>query len=175
LAGVEIADLMARLGTRHNPRAWLFCIAGGGGGSAMKGLRRRQRPSHLHAALATESDADLAEWQRVVKLTIGRAGPTRLSFEQILQGQLPAIFVDYGEHILFFDGRVFDFGDKDRAHGLSLCPSVLDATLLKGCIGIEYGWRHADGCRCRFCVETEDLSTHMRLAQSSATQTRLSA
>jgi hypothetical protein len=141
----------------------------------MKGLRRWHGPSHLHAALPTQSTADLVEWQQVVKLTIGRAGSTRLSFEQARQSQLPAVFEDYGEHILILDGRVFVFGDRDRAHGLSLCPKVLDVTLLEGWIGIEYGWRHSDACRCRFCVGTEELSTRMGRAQRSATQTRLSA
>ena len=84
-------------------------------------------------------------------------GHTRLTFEQVRQSRMPAIFQKYGERVLFLDDRVFLF-DEDGDLGPEGGPTVIDASALEE-VGIEYGWRHASDCRCRFCGATEDQST----------------
>ena len=115
----------------------------------------RQR-SYVLLDSPTESRATPTAWQLVVRRTLRELGHTRLTFEQVRQSRVPAIFQKYGERVLFLDDRVFLF-DEDGDLGPEGGPTVIDASALEE-VGIEYGWRHASDCRCRFCGATGDQS-----------------
>jgi hypothetical protein len=68
----------------------------------------------------------------------------RLSFEEVVQAGLPAAFRDFGEALVFLDGKLFDVSQPEAVVELPLD----DAGPVNG---LEFGWRHAVGCRCRFC------------------------
>ena len=93
-------------------------------------------------------------WQLVVKRTLRELGRTRLTFEQVRQTRVPAVFQKYGERVLFLDDRVFLFDEDDGDLGHSAGPTVIDASAIEE-VGIEYGWRHAYDCHCRFCAPPE--------------------
>jgi hypothetical protein len=101
-------------------------------------------------AIPTESRANPTSWQLVVKRTMRELGRTRLTFEQVRQTRVPAVFQKYGERVLFLDDRVFLFDGDDGDPGHSAGPTVIDASAIEE-VGIEYGWRHAYDCHCRFC------------------------
>ena len=119
-----------------------------------------RRHAHTSPALptesrttATESRATPTAWQLVMRRTMQELGRTRLTFEQVRQSRVPAIFQKYGERVLFLDDRVFLFDDEDGDLGPGAGPTVIDASALEE-VGIEYGWRHAYDCHCRFCAAT---------------------
>ena len=112
-----------------------------------------RRRSYALLDSPTESRATPTAWQLVVRRTMRELGHTRLTFEQVRQSRMPAIFQKYGERVLFLDDKVFLFDDDDGGPGLEADPTVIDASALEE-VGIEYGWRHASDCRCRFCSAT---------------------
>jgi hypothetical protein len=109
--------------------------------------------SHASLAGPAESRTDATAWQLVVRRTLRELGHTRLTFEQVRQSRMPAVFQNYGERVLFLDDRVFLFDDEDGGPGPGAGPTVIDASALEE-VGIEYGWRHAYDCRCSFCAAT---------------------
>jgi hypothetical protein len=112
-----------------------------------------RRRSYVSLDTPTESRSTPTAWQLVVRRTLRELGHTRLTFEQVRQSRVPAIFQKYGERVLFLDDRVFLF-DEDSGLGPEGGPTVIDASALED-VGIEYGWRHASDCRCLFCGATE--------------------
>jgi len=115
--------------------------------------RSARRRSHVSLDLPTESRATPTAWQLVVRRTMRELGQTRLTFEQVRQSRMPAIFQKYGERVLFLDDKVFLFDDEDGDPAPAAGPTVIDASALEE-VGIEYGWRHASDCHCRFCAAT---------------------
>ncbi len=112
-----------------------------------------RRHAHTSPVLPAESRTTPTAWQLVVRRTMRELGPTRLTFEQVRQSRVPAIFQKYGERVLFLDDRVFLFDEDDGDLGPGAGPTVIDASALEE-VGIEYGWRHAYDCHCRFCAAT---------------------
>lgn len=110
-----------------------------------------RRHTGAPSALPTESRVSPTSWQLVVKRTLRELGRTRLTFEQVRQTKVPAVFQKYGERVLFLDDRVFLFDEDDGELGHSAGPTVIDASAIEE-VGIEYGWRHAYDCHCRFCA-----------------------
>jgi len=74
-----------------------------------------------------------------------------LSLEEVRASGLPAFFFDYDEHLLYLDGELFDLSDGDAAWQADSRPQPLPRYILEDGVGIEYGWRHAADCACRFC------------------------
>jgi hypothetical protein len=85
---------------------------------------------------------------RVVRKTLAetRTSRRRLGFAEIVEAGLPAAFLDFGEVLVFIDGKLFDAQQPEAAQEL---PFDASSELT----GIEYGWRHAEACGCRFCGE----------------------
>jgi hypothetical protein len=83
----------------------------------------------------------------------GKSSATASGPRTVRQSRMPAIFQKYGERVLFLDDKVFLFDDEDDGQGREADPTVIDASALEE-VGIEYGWRHASDCRCRFCAAT---------------------
>jgi hypothetical protein len=86
-----------------------------------------------------------------------------LTLREVRESRLPAVFFDYGEALLYLDDQLFSLERVDgNGHGpgkVAFIPSPMPRQVLESGVGIEHGWRHADGCRCRFCsVQTRKLA-----------------
>jgi hypothetical protein len=71
----------------------------------------------------------------------------RLSFEEVLEAGLPAVYQQYGDRLLYMDGRIFDASDPSS---LAEIPLIV-AGAAEQAVGVEFGWRHAGDCPCLFC------------------------
>jgi hypothetical protein len=80
-----------------------------------------------------------------------RPGRVVLTFEEVIASRRPAVFAEFGDFLLYLDGRVFILEDADLLAGAGAALPVLDQSLLVHAVGIECGWRHDEGCACRFC------------------------
>lgn len=69
-----------------------------------------------------------------------------LSLEDVVRAGLPGFFRDYGDQLVYLDGRILDATD-----GVVLYESVGEARDALRAVGLEYGWRHAADCRCAVC------------------------
>ena len=71
----------------------------------------------------------------------------RLSFDEVLTIGMPAVYENQGDRLLYLDGAIFDASDPAKlAHEQ---PLMAGPTLQA--LGIEFGWRHLDGCACVIC------------------------
>jgi hypothetical protein len=72
----------------------------------------------------------------------------RLSLADVVNAGLPAVYQQYGEQLIYLDGRIFDASDPSSPAETSL--------LVEGdadqAVGVEFGWRHAGDCSCPFCA-----------------------
>jgi hypothetical protein len=71
----------------------------------------------------------------------------RLSFEEVLEAGLPAVYQQYGDRLLYMDGRIFDASDPSS---LAEIPLIV-AGAAEQAVSVEFGWRHAGDCPCLFC------------------------
>ena len=80
---------------------------------------------------------------------------------------LPAVYQDFGEHLLYRDGSIFD-----AAHGAPAETPILKVDSLDETVGLEYGWRHASGCTCAYCrsarSERDEAATAWGTGRASA-------
>jgi len=77
----------------------------------------------------------------------GRRLRPRLSLEDVVAAGLPAVFQDFGEHLIYRDGTIFDSAhDGPLGEHAIHVGDGLDET-----VGLEFGWRHASGCGCCYC------------------------
>ncbi len=88
---------------------------------------------------------------QVMRSIPARPGRKRLTFEEVLAARRPAVFEDFGDSLLFLDGEVFILRDIEHKGDIGATPPVLDPRLLVHAVGIETGWRHAEGCDCQLC------------------------
>ncbi len=63
----------------------------------------------------------------------------------------PALFLDWGETLLFRDGAIFDLHGTVDERAVADPPEVLPIQIMETAVGIEYGWRHLAGCDCPSC------------------------
>jgi hypothetical protein len=73
-----------------------------------------------------------------------------LSFAEIVEAGVPAAFCDFGERLVFLDGKLLDAQQPDTANSVPL-EGLMGPS---GAVGIEFGWRHAGTCQCRFCAQS---------------------
>lgn len=71
-----------------------------------------------------------------------------LSLGDVLQAGLPAVYLGYGDRLLFMDGTIYDATDPHAPE--AILRDVVDNPALA--VGFEFGWRHAPGCVCSFCA-----------------------
>jgi hypothetical protein len=69
-----------------------------------------------------------------------------LSLEEVAGAGLPAFCRDYGEHLVYLDRRILDTTD-----GVVLYEAVGKVGGAARAVGLEYGWRQAEHCRCALC------------------------
>jgi hypothetical protein len=95
-----------------------------------------------------------------VEQLAGGRGRRRLTLAEVVASGLPALLVEHGDALLYLDGRLYNALDW-MTSGDTKLPEPLPAQILETGVGIEYGWRHAATCRCRYCdppLETESES-----------------
>ncbi|MGZ4199135.1 MAG: hypothetical protein ACXVP1_03005 [Thermoleophilia bacterium] len=72
----------------------------------------------------------------------------RLSLAEVMTAGLPAVYQQYGEQLIYLDGRILDASDPSAPAETSL---IVEGEADQA-VGVEFGWRHSGGCHCRFCA-----------------------
>lgn len=88
------------------------------------------------------------------------AGRKRLTFEEVLAAGQPAVFREFGDHLLYVGGRFFDVHEPGSPVevGLDLPVEEPQPQIARHAVGIEYGWRHSAGCPCSFCSASREAA-----------------
>lgn len=86
----------------------------------------------------------------------------RLSLADVVNAGLPAVYQQYGEQLVYLDGTIFDASDP---RALTATP-ILVVDEADKAVGLEFGWRHAGDCSCRFC--SNDRLVQRRTPQHAA-------
>ncbi len=71
----------------------------------------------------------------------------RLSLAEVMNAGLPAVYQQYGEQLIYLDGRILDASDPSAPAETSL---IVEGEADQA-VGVEFGWRHSGNCHCRFC------------------------
>ncbi len=74
-----------------------------------------------------------------------------LSLNEVRSLQRPALFIDFGEKLLYHDERLFDLTPEAPGRPPDYSPVMLPAQVLDLGVGIEFGWRHLAECDCDHC------------------------
>lgn len=90
---------------------------------------------------------------QVVRCIPAQPGHKVLSFDEVVMSRRTAVFQEFGDLLLYLDGRVFVLRGVDPHAHPHVTPPVLDPSALMHAVGIETGWRHAEGCDCDLCSE----------------------
>jgi hypothetical protein len=75
------------------------------------------------------------------------------SFDEVRESGQPAYFFEYGEALVYHGGQIFDLREWEGSLRTGVEPAPLPSVLLETPVGIEYGWCHAQACRCSCCCE----------------------
>jgi hypothetical protein len=75
------------------------------------------------------------------------------SFDEVRENGHPAYFFEYGEALVYHGGEIFDLREWGGCLHAGVQPAPLPSVLLETPVGIEYGWCHAQACRCSCCCE----------------------
>jgi hypothetical protein len=90
------------------------------------------------------------------------AGRRRLTFEEVLAAGQPAVYREFGDHLLYVDGRFFDVREPGAPTpidvGGSSLPAANEPPDARRGVGIEYGWRHAADCPCSYCSASREAA-----------------
>ena len=66
----------------------------------------------------------------------------RLSLTDVVNAGLPAVYSQFGEQLLFMDGRIYDASDPSLLTEVPIAATgESDET-----VGLEFGWQHAGDC-----------------------------
>ena len=104
-----------------------------------------------HGSVIPGSDAT---WVPVDDLLVRLAttrGGGRLSSADVLISGEPALFDDFGERLLYADGRLIDLTAARRSSDGELLAPLLPASIIETGVGLEFGWHHAAACPCAAC------------------------
>ena len=99
-------------------------------------------------------ETDLRDWpgpQRTATRLARPRSPVPLSLAEVRETGLPALFLDFGEALLYLDGEIFEVDASLAPLHAGAHPIPLPAVILATDVGIDYGWHHAGHCECRFC------------------------
>ena len=75
----------------------------------------------------------------------------RLSSVDVLALGAPALFEDFGERLLYADGRLIDLVAARQSRDGTLVAPLLPVSLIESGVGLEFGWHHAAVCACAAC------------------------
>ena len=87
-----------------------------------------------------------------------------LSLNEVRSLRRPALFLQYGDSLLYDDERLFDLTPEAPGRAPTYPPDVLPPQVLERGIGIEFGWRHLAECDCRHCCSEEPAALPERRA-----------
>jgi hypothetical protein len=92
--------------------------------------------------------------------TMAIAGRRRLTFEEVIAAGQPAVYRQFGDHLLYVEGRFFDVREPGAPTLIEVgaSSSRRDAHAAHRGVGIEYGWRHAADCSCSFCSASREAA-----------------
>ena len=76
----------------------------------------------------------------------------QLTFDEVEAAGLPAVFVSFGDLLLYKDGLVYALPAATQLVGLAQAERLPGSYMVTKRIGTEYPWLHARGCGCRFCA-----------------------
>jgi hypothetical protein len=87
--------------------------------------------------------------RRLVERFLAETGRARrrLSLAEVMNAGLPAVYQQYGEQLVYLDGRILDASDPSSPSETSL---IVEGEADQA-VGVEFGWRHTGDCHCRFC------------------------
>ena len=74
-----------------------------------------------------------------------------LSLNEVASLGAPALFLDYGETLLYENGVLYDLHETLEGGAGRFPPEKLPVEVLEHGTGIEYGWYHLVGCDCPAC------------------------
>jgi hypothetical protein len=86
-------------------------------------------------------------WEWITRSMPAKLGRRSLSFDEVVAARRPAVYQEFGDSLFFLGGEVFVLLGADR----EAAPQVLAAAVRDRAVGIETGWRHAEGCECYVC------------------------
>ena len=89
------------------------------------------------------------------------AGRRRLTFEEVLAAGRPAVYRQFGDDLLYVDGRLFDVRRPEAPTPIDVGLSsraVDEREPSRLSVGIEYGWRHAAACPCSYCSASTEAA-----------------
>ena len=87
----------------------------------------------------------------------GTVNGVYLSLAEVRSVGRTALFLDWGEALLYRDGRLFELQTSPGEQAMDYPPKLLPDEILEHGVGIEFGWRHLDGCDCWACQEQTHL------------------
>lgn len=99
--------------------------------------------------------------ERRVETVLTGPRSRRLSLAEVVNAGLPAVYQQYGEQLLYVDGRIFDASDPSSPAEIAL----IAAGEADQAVGLEFGWRHSGDCSCLLC--SSDGPTRLEQAQSA--------
>lgn len=90
----------------------------------------------------------------------GACSRAQLLLEEVRESGVPAYFFEYGEHLMYLDGELYDLSDVEAAADSGAHPLPLPRQILENGVGLEYGWRHKAGCVCPHCRAQAPAADH---------------
>ncbi len=90
----------------------------------------------------------------------------RLSLVDVMNVGLPAVYAQFGERLIYEDGRIYDARDPSALTEIPL--TAADRSGLA--VGLEYGWKHAGDCDCSLCSDDRSGSYEKLTSQWPAKQ-----
>jgi hypothetical protein len=91
--------------------------------------------------------------EQIMRSVPARLGARMLTFEEVTASRRTALFQEFGDLLLYLDDTVFILQDEDSGADPGKTPAVLDLHSLAHAVGVEIGWRHAEGCDCDLCTD----------------------
>jgi hypothetical protein len=77
-----------------------------------------------------------------------------LSLEEVAAARRPATFSCYGDHLMYREGTIYALPRRPEPSDLAEPAAPADAYVITHTVGIEFGWRHLEGCLCSLCDDT---------------------
>ena len=88
-----------------------------------------------------------------------QTGRRQLTLEEVVSAGRPALYLRFGEALLFVDNTIFDVRRPGSPTEVALGVPLDDPHLGTHAVGIEFGWRHALHCACPMCL-SQPTPTH---------------
>jgi hypothetical protein len=124
----------------------------------------RERPVHPHHRQRVVRESVVSDVQELAGTlaAMTRAGRRRLTFEEVLAAGQPAVYRQFGDHLLYIGGRLFEVRKTGSPIELEMILPRKEREALAAhraaSVGIEYGWHHAADCPCSYCTTSREAA-----------------